>query len=127
MDMKRQSRRQFVQQLSLLGVLGTGASMAGCGGGESGSETPAAEAPVAEAPAADAGFSCMDTSGLTEAEVTMRTTVLYTDVSEMEGQNCANCQLYTAAVEGADCGTCLTIKGPIHPEGWCNIWAAQTA
>lgn len=127
--MRDLTRRKFVQQLSFLGVLGVGTTMAGCGGGDSsgGGDMPAAEAPAAAEPVADAGFSCMDTSGLEEADVTMRNTLLYTDTSETEGQNCANCQLYVLPVEGSDCGTCITVKGPIHPDGWCSIWAAQTA
>ena len=88
---------------------------------------PAVETPVAEEPAAEASFSCMDTTGLEEADITMRNTLLYTDQSETEGQNCANCQLYVLPEAGSNCGTCTTVKGPIHPDGWCSIWAAQTA
>ena len=120
------SRRRFVQQLSILGALGAGTTLVGCGGGGSSDsgDMPAEEAPMAEEPAS---FSCMDTTGMEEADITMRNTLLYTDMSETEGQNCANCQLYVLPTEGANCGTCTTVKGPIHPEGWCSIWAAQTA
>ena len=73
------------------------------------------------------GFSCMDTVGLTEQEIAVRNTLKYVDQSPVEGKNCENCALYVAAADGAQCGTCLTIKGPIHPEGYCDIWAALTA
>ena len=72
-------------------------------------------------------FSCMDTSGLTEAEMTARTALHYVDESATEGKNCANCALYVAAAEGALCGACQTVMGPIHPMGNCDIWAAITA
>lgn len=57
----------------------------------------------------------------------MRSTLQYTDQSTEKNKNCANCALYTAPESGSDCGGCLTITGPIHPEGYCTIWAAQTA
>ncbi|MDE2731017.1 MAG: high-potential iron-sulfur protein [Bacteroidota bacterium] len=114
------SRRKFVQQLSLLGVLGAGGAMTGCGGGGGSSEGGGATD-------AEVGFSCMDTTGLEETDIAMRNTLMYTDQSETEGQTCDNCQLYVIAEAGSNCGTCTTVKGPIHPDGWCSIWAAQTA
>ena len=71
-------------------------------------------------------FACLDTSGLTEAEVTMHTTLQYTDVSPEEGKDCSNCALYVAPTLGAGCDTCQTVKGPIHPKGHCTIWAQFT-
>ena len=130
MDQKDISRRDFIQRLTLFGAAGIGAGslLASCGGGEqpaaTPSETPAAAAP--EAPAADT-FSCMDTAGLNEQELAARTNLHYVDESTVDGKDCENCALYVAAVEGAQCGTCQTIKGPIHPRGYCDIWSAQTA
>ena len=126
--MSRLSRRNFLQRVSLMG--GVGVVLAGCGG-SSDDSMPAEEVmPVEEAgegaSMAEEGFSCMDTSGMAEADITMRNMLQYTDVSETEGQDCKNCQLYVMPVEGQNCGTCTTVKGPIHPGGWCTIWAAQT-
>ena len=102
--------------------------MTGCGGGgESASEMPSEAGPDADMAAADESFNCMDTSGLAEADVTMRTTLEYTDTSPVPDKNCDNCVLYVAPVEGSNCGTCQTVKGPVHPLGYCTIWAAQTA
>lgn len=72
-------------------------------------------------------LTCTDTSDLSEQDATMRTTLNYVDISTVEGKTCDNCSLYVAPETGSGCGTCLTIKGPIHPMGYCDIWAAQTA
>ena len=119
------TRRGFLKVLGAAGAVGAGAVAVGCGGGDS-ADTGTTEAAETETAAADEGFTCMDTTGLTEAEVTMRTTLEYTDVSPVEGQNCANCALYVAATADDPCGTCQTVKGPIHPLGYCTIWAQMT-
>ncbi len=114
------SRRVFIQRLCLFGA--AGGVLSSCGDGEAPSEMPATTPDEAfEA------FSCTDTSGLTDAEATMRTTLNYVDSSHVEGKTCDNCALYVPPVGGATCGTCLTVKGPVHPKGYCDIWAAQTA
>ena len=71
-------------------------------------------------------FTCLDTSGLKESDITMRSSLQYTDTSPEEGKNCANCSLYVAPEAGTGCGTCKTVKGPVHPLGYCTIWAAMT-
>ncbi len=130
MDNKDISRRAFIQRVSLFGAAGIGASslLAACGGGEQPAATPSgtsAETPAAT-PSAE-GFTCMDTTGLTEAEIAARTNLNYVDKTAVEGKQCDNCALYIAAAEGANCGTCQTIKGPIHPEGYCDIWVQRQA
>ena len=131
MDKKDISRRDFIQRLTVFGAAGIGAGslLASCGGGEQpapqATETPAA-APQAEESMAE-GFSCMDTSGLNEQEIAARTNLNYVDESTVEGKNCDNCALYVVAAADEQCGTCQTIKGPIHPLGYCDIWSAKTA
>ncbi len=126
MNTKDISRRDFIQRLSLFGAAGVGASMLAACGGEKQADTPAADTP-AEEPVAE-GFTCTDTSGLTEQELTMRNeTFKYVDTSTEEGKTCENCALYVAAAEGQQCGTCTIIKGPIHPDGYCTSWAAKPA
>jgi hypothetical protein len=92
-----------------LQVLGAAAAapvvLAGCGGGEE-------------------ELSCTDTQGLTPAEVQMRQNQSYVDHSPKPSENCANCNFYEAAQAG-QCGSCSVIAGPIHPEGYCNLWAAK--
>ena len=116
MDTKDISRRHFIQRMSLFGAAGIGAStlLAACGGGEKPADPPAD--PIPETPTAQA-FTCTDTSGLTEQELTMRTTLQYVDASPDREKACGLCALYVAAVAGQDCGTCTVVKGPIHPKG----------
>jgi hypothetical protein len=125
MNNKDISRRAFIQRLSLFGAAGIGASslLAACGGGEQQTSTPAADTP---APAAE-GFTCTDTSGLTEAEVTMRTQLQYVDESPDPAKVCSGCALFVAPAAGGQCGTCQVVKGPIHPDGYCTSWAQKPA
>jgi len=71
-------------------------------------------------------LSCTDTSGLNEAQIQTRQGQNYVDSSPNPDQNCANCTFYQAPSQEGTCGTCQVIAGPIHPEGYCDLWAAQT-
>ena len=49
----------------------------------------------------------------------------YAVVSDVEGQNCANCTLYTGA-EGEELGPCPLFPGmAVHAEGHCSAWVAK--
>ncbi len=123
---KHTSRRDFLQRLTLLGTAGvvTPVVLSACGGnGEQGTEGTAANDNVA----AGSDFSCTDTSGLTEQEIQMRENSEYVDDSPHADKRCDNCELYTEPAAGEQCGGCQVIKGPIHPEGYCNLWVAQQA
>ena len=130
MDTKDISRRHFIQRMSLFGAVGIGASslLAGCGGGEQKPEAAAEEAaPAAEEAQTAESFTCTDTSGLTEMELTMRNTLQYVDASPDREKACGLCALFVAAVAGQNCGTCTIIKGPIHPKGTCTSFAPKPA
>ncbi len=118
------NRRDFLMRVTALGALttGSGVLLSACGGGESETAAPAAE-PQAAAPQQAEG--CMDTTGLSDPEIAMRTNSAYVDVSPDPEKLCSNCALYTAAEAGANCGGCQVIKGPIAPDGYCNLWAAM--
>lgn len=105
------SRRDFLYRFSSMGVLAAGAStlLAACGGG------------------GESSSACNDTTGLTEAELQLRTNLQYVEVSADPNKLCLNCQLYVAPAEGAACGGCTLIKGPIAPKGSCSSWAAKQA
>lgn len=111
------SRRDFVQRICLFGAAST--VLSSCGGGETPPDTSSEEE--------EAVLTCTDTSGLSEQDATLRATLNYVDISTVEGKTCDNCALYVAPEAGSGCGTCLTVKGPIHPLGYCDIWAALTA
>jgi hypothetical protein len=69
-------------------------------------------------------FSCEDTSRLSEPERSARRLQDYTDQTTQPDRRCSNCRYYTPAPEG-QCGACQLIRGPIHPEGYCNLWTAR--
>lgn len=69
-------------------------------------------------------LTCTDTTGLPPAAVQMRQSQHYVDSSPNPEQNCANCNFFSAGQAG-QCGTCTVVQGPIHPDGYCDLWAAQ--
>ena len=68
---------------------------------------------------------CSDLTGLTEMDLQVRKSLSYTDESPYEDQLCDNCQFWIAGKEGASCGGCVSIRGPIYPKGYCTYWAPQ--
>jgi hypothetical protein len=128
MSDKELSRRNFLMRSAVLGsaALGSGALLAACGGGAEEAAPVMEEAPADEAMAGEeAAVSCNDLTGLTDAEIEMRNTLQYVDVSEFPDKVCDNCQLYIVPEEGAVCGGCQIIKGPVAPKGYCASWAAK--
>jgi hypothetical protein len=72
------------------------------------------------------GLTCTDTSGLSPAELTMRTQQQYSDESPHPDEKvCDNCRFWQPAPQPDTCGGCQVIKGPIHPKGYCKLWAAR--
>ncbi len=69
-------------------------------------------------------LACTDTSGLGPADVQLRTSLGYVDRSPQPEKLCLNCLHYKAAAEN-QCGGCAILKGPVHPKGYCNSWAAK--
>ena len=70
-------------------------------------------------------FSCDDTSGLSAEDTELRAALEYRDRSPHEtAKNCGNCAFYVAG-DKDQCGQCTLVKGPIHPSGYCNSWAAK--
>lgn len=107
------SRRDFLRTTVKLPVLmaGAGALAAACGGKEEG---------AAPAPA----LTCTDTSALAPADVQLRTAQAYADKSPHPDKDCKTCNFFDAGAPGA-CGGCKVIKGPIHPDGYCNLFAKK--
>lgn len=91
-------------------------------------DTAGTAAPAAGTMAADttaAADPCTDTSGLTQAELTIRTNLKYTGRSPFPDKHCALCQLFVAPASGVACGTCQVVKGPINPKGYCTSFVAK--
>ena len=72
-----------------------------------------------------AEIHCDDASGLSEADAKLRSELEYRDDSPHgESKNCANCAFYRVGKKN-ECGKCTLVKGPIHPLGYCDSWAAK--
>jgi len=129
MSQKELSRRTFLTRASALGLVavGSGAILSACGGGDAGSDAPAAAAPEAAAPEAAKADACSDLTGLTDDDLKMRETLQYVEETPDATKTCVGCQLYTDPVEGAGCGGCQIIKGPIAANGYCVSWAARVS
>ncbi len=69
-------------------------------------------------------LSCTDTAGLTAEEIAVRTNTKYVDVSMFPDKKCDGCTHYVAGAANA-CGSCKVVKGPIHPSGYCTLFAAK--
>lgn len=93
--------------LTVLGAVALAPALGACGGEEE---------------AAPDG--CMDTTGLSPAEIRMRQDQHYVDATPNPEENCAGCRFYTANASQL-CGSCQVVQGPIHPAGYCDLWAAR--
>ena len=71
-------------------------------------------------------LSCIDTSALSPADLQVRTTLAYTDLSIEPGKLCSLCQQFIPGAPNA-CGTCKVVKGPINPRGSCKSFLAKPA
>lgn len=128
------SRREFLWRAGMIGAVAAGGSqfLAACEKGGGGSEKPggagaekSAGQEKAKAEKGGGEFSCTDTSGLSESAIKMREQQEYVDKSPNEDKNCSNCQLYQPAEKEGTCGGCASLKGPIHPDGYCNLWVKK--
>ncbi|MCB9592463.1 MAG: high-potential iron-sulfur protein [Sandaracinaceae bacterium] len=108
-DSKIGRRDAARRALTVLGaVMVAPSALVGCGGEEGGG-----------------ALTCTDTTGLAAAAVATRESQNYTDSSPNAEQKCSGCRFFTAGQAG-HCGTCQVVQGPIHPDGNCSLWAAQS-
>jgi hypothetical protein len=123
---KNISRKAFLKNLSILGVatIGGSALLNSCGGEEKKTAAPKKEEPKA---VADASDPCSDLSGLTEADLKMRENLKYVAKTPDPAKPCTACNFWVAPAEGATCGGCTLIKGPIHPDGYCASFVVKPA
>lgn len=105
----RISRRELMKRSVFLPVLGLGAGTVlwACGDDE------------------EDQLSCNDTSGLAPDALQLRQQQEYTDDSPYEDKVCSNCRFWQPPPQAGTCGGCQVIKGPIHPAGYCKLWAAK--
>jgi hypothetical protein len=99
------SRRQILQESAAFGVLALGG--------------------VACSKQQPPPLSCTDATGLSAAEMMVRTSLGYVDRSPDEKKDCKACAQFVPAQAAATCGTCRVVKGPINPEGYCKSFVAK--
>jgi hypothetical protein len=103
------SRREVLTNVATLGAFAAFGASAAC------SKSPAA-------------LNCTDVTGLSPADVTVRTSLAYSDVSMEAGKSCTSCQQFVPPPAGVTaCGTCKVVKGPINPKGYCKSFVAKPA
>ena len=61
-------------------------------------------------------------SKLTADEKETRNDFEYVPKSPFPEKLCNNCDLWLEPQEETLCGGCEIMEGPIHPEGYCNVW-----
>lgn len=69
-------------------------------------------------------FTCTDTSGLLESDKALRVTLAYADTAADPNKKCQDCVQWSAPPQGG-CGSCKVMRGPVHPEGTCNVFAKK--
>ncbi|WKN41895.1 high-potential iron-sulfur protein [Tunicatimonas pelagia] len=139
MNIKKQTRKEFLADVSKLGaavVIGS-TWLSACSGPSDRESATTTEEPATESepvvaekepvPTQLEADACDDLSGLTEQEIAMREQLKYVAQSEKEGQVCTNCRFWQPTEQEGTCGGCQLIKGPIHPNGWCQSWVAMPA
>ncbi len=123
-EKKELNRRQFLERAALIGAaaFGAGAFLSAC-------DPPEVDNGDDDEPDDSADdFSCDDEEALADfsaEELEGRENHQYTDTSPESGQYCDNCAFWEDPEAGADCGGCALpqIAGPVHPKGWCDLWA----
>lgn len=70
-------------------------------------------------------LTCTDTTGLSADDTAARGTLKYVDRTTDQAKRCDSCQQYKAPPATGTCGGCVIMKGPIHPEGSCNVWSKK--
>jgi hypothetical protein len=73
-----------------------------------------------------AALSCTDTSALSPADLTVRNSLAYVDISTEPGKSCAGCLQFIPASLDV-CGACKVVKGPINPTGYCKSFSPKPA
>ena len=69
-------------------------------------------------------FACTDVRGLTAEAIRARDDVGYVDRAPDPERTCDRCNQW-AAPAGEGCGGCRLFQGPVHPNGYCRVFARR--
>ena len=67
--------------------------------------------------------SCTDPDDLSGADLALRKSVEYTDLSSDAKKTCLGCAFFKAGAGG--CGTCQILSGFVSAAGHCTSWSAK--
>lgn len=70
-------------------------------------------------------FACVAAPDLSADDAKLRTTLVYVDAAADPTKACVNCAQYVAAPDDGSCGSCRLMRGPIHPNGSCKLFAPK--
>ena len=106
METKKLTRRAMLERGAVLSlvVIGAGAGLGACGGGE---------------------LDCSSPAGLTDAQRQQRQALSYVDRSTNPSQRCEVCNFYTQPAAAGQCGGCTLNLGPVNPQGYCSSFVAR--
>lgn len=71
----------------------------------------------------EAAAGCADPDDLSGADVALRKSVQYTDVSADEQKTCRGCAFFKSGTGG--CGGCQILSGLVSAAGHCTSWSAR--
>jgi hypothetical protein len=120
------SRRDFLLTIGAAGA--ASAALAGCEpAAPPADQPPTAETmpPTAEPTNGVVAAECPGYDQLSDADLSVRRTLNYADVTPEPGQYCHNCRFKIEGDEWGECIGCQLFPGPVAPEGWCSSWAAE--
>jgi hypothetical protein len=114
--MSRISRKDFVKNLFISGVMLLGGStlMAACGGNQNKTQSPASNQSLND--------PCSDVSNLSDSDLATRKQFNYMGRTPNKDKFCSNCLHWRGLTGNGPCGTCELVKGPINPNGYCDQW-----
>ena len=113
------SRRELLRLACLAGAAAALPPCLSCARGPTPQEVQAQAASYSQQ------LACTDTTGLFPAEIATRTKNEYADRSTDPIEHCFNCLYFQPAASPDRCGTCVNVKGPIHPLGRCTAWTLK--
>ncbi len=71
--------------------------------------------------------SCTDMSQVSEADVELRKSLAYQEISPIDESICGNCNLWLPPKGNVKCGGCTLFGGPVATDGYCTYWAPLTS
>ena len=70
--------------------------------------------------------ACASPDLLSDSDKDLRASLQYTDQSPDPAKTCGGCAYLRRAADGAECGNCQILNGPVYAQGHCTSWSAKT-